>query len=62
MLEFCFPREKESLSTSASIANRNLFYKAIFNRIVESKKKENVLAGLNFWGFAGYAKTIAKIR
>jgi len=57
MSEFGFPREKESLSPTASIENRNNFYKAIFERITESKKEQGVLAGLNFWGFAGFAKT-----
>ncbi|SNR48185.1 mannan endo-1,4-beta-mannosidase [Lutibacter agarilyticus] len=57
MSEFGFPREKESLSPTASIQNRNTFYKAIFERISESKKEQGNLAGLNFWGFAGYAKT-----
>ena len=57
MSEFGFPREKESLSLGASIENRNTFYNAIFNRIIESKKELGALAGLNFWGFAGYAKT-----
>ncbi|MBJ2173543.1 beta-mannanase [Aureibaculum sp. A20] len=57
MSEFGFPREKESLSKEASVENRNVFYNAIFDRIIESKNKQGVLAGLNFWGFAGYAKT-----
>jgi len=54
MSEFGFPREKESLDKSASIENRNTFYKAIFESIVNSKKENGVLAGLNFWGFAGF--------
>lgn len=57
MSEFGFPREKESLALDASIENRNTFYKAIFKRITESKMEQGPLAGLNFWGFAGYAKT-----
>ena len=57
MSEFGFPREKESLDPAASIENRNTFYNAIFERITESKKEQGVLAGLNFWGFAGYANT-----
>ncbi len=57
MSEFGFPREKESLSLNASVENRNTFYQAIFNRIVDSQKENDILAGLNFWGFAGYAKT-----
>jgi len=57
MSEFGFPRQKESLSPEASVENRNTFYKAIFNRISESYKTQGILAGLNFWGFAGFAKT-----
>lgn len=57
MSEFGFPREKENLSPKASVENRNTFYNAIFNRIIESYKEQGILAGLNFWGFAGYAKT-----
>ncbi len=57
MSEFGFPREKESLSPTTSIENRNTFYKAIFERISESKTTNGELAGLNFWGFAGYATT-----
>ncbi|WP_225035123.1 glycoside hydrolase 5 family protein [Winogradskyella sp. SM1960] len=57
MSEFGFPREKESLSLDASIENRNTFYKAIFETIQKSKTDQNAVAGLNFWGFAGYAKT-----
>lgn len=60
MSEFGFPREKESLFTNASIENRNAFYKAIFDRITKSEKEQGALAGLNFWGFAGYAKTNAE--
>ena len=57
MSEFGFPREKERLLASASIENRDTFYKAIIDRITQSKVENGVLAGLNFWGFAGYAKT-----
>lgn len=57
MSEFGFPREKESLLLDASVENRNTFYEAIFNRIVESQKEKGILAGLNFWGFAGFART-----
>ncbi len=57
MSEFGFPREKESLDPNASIENRNVFYKAIFDRINESEINNGALSGLNFWGFAGFAKT-----
>ena len=60
MSEFGFPREKESLDLNASIENRNIFYKAIFESVNESEINNGVLAGLNFWGFAGFAKTNSK--
>lgn len=56
MSEFGLPREKESLSLDASIVNRNSYYQAVFNKIIESLKEQGYLNGLNFWGFAGYAK------
>lgn len=57
MSEFGFPREKESLSLESSIENRNAFYNAIFERLLTNKEKKTLFSGLNFWGFAGYAKT-----
>jgi len=60
MSEFGFPREKESLSLEASVANRNTFYETIFNRITKSNEEQGVLAGLNFWGFGGFARTNVK--
>ncbi|GAA4813262.1 beta-mannanase [Litoribaculum gwangyangense] len=56
MSEFGFPRDNESLSVSTSVENRNVFYKAIFSYLIENKKKNDILAGLNFWGFAGYGR------
>jgi mannan endo-1,4-beta-mannosidase len=55
--EFGFPREKESLSLEASVENRNEFYKALFLKIRESHEEKGQLAGANFWGFGGFAKT-----
>lgn len=54
MSEFGFPREKERLNKTSSVENRNTFYSAIFDKVIESKKKNGAIAGLNFWGFAGY--------
>ncbi len=56
MSEFGFPREKESLSLDANIDNRNTFYQAVCEKVTESKANGGYLAGLNFWGFAGYGK------
>lgn len=58
--EFGFPRAKESLMKNASVANRNKFYKAIFGRLEDSYKTKGELSGVNFWGFAGFAKTDQK--
>ena len=55
--EFGFPREKESLSLKASVENRNEFYEALFLKLRESHKEKGHLAGANFWGFGGFAKT-----
>ncbi|WNH09303.1 hypothetical protein [Thalassobellus suaedae] len=60
MSEFGFPREKESLSPKASVENRDNYYKSVFNKVIESYKNQGVLAGANFWGFAGFAKTNPK--
>ncbi len=54
MSEFGFPRKKESNKPYTSVENRNLFYSAIFDKVVESQKAKKSLAGLNFWGFGGY--------
>ncbi len=56
MSEFGFPRAKESLSPEASVKYRDIFYKAICEEIVKSKSNNGALAGLNFWGFAGFSK------
>ena len=55
--EFGFPREKESLSLDASVENRNTFYETLFLKLQESYKEGRHLAGVNFWGFGGYAET-----
>ena len=55
--EFGFPREKESLSLEASVENRNEFYEALFLKLKQSHEEKGHLAGANFWGFGGYAKT-----
>ncbi len=51
--EFGLPRENESLDKKSSVANRNAFYKAVFDRLYQSTQNSEPFAGLNFWGFAG---------
>lgn len=54
--EFGLPRELEKLSPESSAANRDIFYKAFFERLAKSKANGEALAGVNFWGFGGEGK------
>jgi mannan endo-1,4-beta-mannosidase len=56
--EFGLPRENESLVSSSSVANRNIFYNFIFNKVLESHKNNGVLQAANFWGFGGEGKAV----
>lgn len=54
--EFGLPREGESLSKQASTADRDAFYKAIFERLEKSIKNKETFTALNFWGYGGTGK------
>ena len=56
--EFGLPRENESLVAGSSVANRDVFYNYIFNRVLESHKNKGVLQAANFWGFGGEGKAV----
>jgi len=56
--EFGLPRENESLVSSSSVANRDVFYNYIFNRVLESHKNNDVLQAANFWGFGGEGRAV----
>lgn len=58
--EFGLPRENESLVSSSSVANRDVFYNYIFNRVLESHKNNGVLQAANFWGFGGEGKAVTR--
>jgi mannan endo-1,4-beta-mannosidase len=58
--EFGLPRENEGLTTTASVANRDIFYNYIFQRVAESHKNNGVLQAANFWGFGGEGKAVTK--
>ncbi|MDN3595115.1 glycoside hydrolase 5 family protein [Zunongwangia endophytica] len=55
--EFGFPRDGESLERGSPVTYRNQFYTSILEELKTSFENQNVLSGLNFWGFAGIAKT-----
>lgn len=54
--EFGLPREGESLSKQSSTADRDAFYKAIFERLEKSIKNKETFTALNFWGYGGTGK------
>lgn len=56
--EFGLPRQNESLVSSSSVANRDVFYNYIFNRVLESHNNKGVLQAANFWGFGGEGKAV----
>ncbi|TDW48632.1 mannan endo-1,4-beta-mannosidase [Flavobacterium sp. 270] len=56
--EFGLPRENESLVNTSSVANRDIFYNYIFNRVAESVAQKGPLQAANFWGFGGEGKAI----
>jgi mannan endo-1,4-beta-mannosidase len=56
--EFGLPRENEGLVSTTSVANRDVFYNYIFNRVAESVANKGVLQAANFWGFGGEGKAV----
>ncbi|AWI25933.1 glycoside hydrolase 5 family protein [Flavobacterium pallidum] len=51
--EFGLPRENESLSPAAGYGDRLHFYNTFFTKLSESLADNDVLRGINFWGFGG---------
>ncbi len=51
--EFGLPRDHEKLTVGTSVKYREIFYNYVFNRVLESKKNDGPLQGVNFWGFGG---------
>lgn len=54
--EFGFPRDGFKFSKEATTEARDLYYKHIFERVVESARKGGALIGCNFWGWGGLAE------
>lgn len=54
--EFGYPRDKNFLQPTTSTSSRNAFFRAIFQRVEESKRSGGLLAGCNFWGWGGEGK------
>jgi mannan endo-1,4-beta-mannosidase len=60
MDEFGFPRDSSRIKSTSSDKNRIKFYDAVLTKVAESASNNAALAGLNFWGFGGYASKISK--
>lgn len=54
--EFGLPRNNHSFTPGTSTAARDELYKLIFREWEKSKKANSVIAGCNFWAFAGTAR------
>jgi hypothetical protein len=51
--EFGLPRDLGSLSPSSPTLRRDIYFSHIFQALTASASSQGVLAGVNFWAFAG---------
>lgn len=51
--EFGLVRDDKSYDCNASTSHRDAYYKWLFGIVEESAKEQDVIAGANFWAFAG---------
>lgn len=57
--EFGLPREAQSFDPAAATLSRDACYRQIFQALLDSRKNNGPLCGVNFWAYGGSAKTIA---
>ena len=53
--EFGFPRDDFRFEKGSPVTSRDIYYKHVFDRVVESAREGGLFAGLNFWGWGGLA-------
>lgn len=53
--EFGFPRDDFEYSRTSPTTGRDAYYRYVFSRLVESHSTGDLLAGVNFWGWGGFA-------
>ena len=58
--EFGFPRDLGSLSSEAATTRRDMYYASVFDTLLASAQSRGVLAGINFWAFAGSGQPLAQ--
>jgi mannan endo-1,4-beta-mannosidase len=51
--EFGIARDSGSFDPAKSTKNRDIYYKAVFNKVEQSIKEKNPVVGVNFWAWAG---------
>lgn len=54
--EFGFPRDDFQFAKGSPTTARDIYYKHVFNRVVNAAKEDGLFAGINFWGWGGLAK------
>jgi mannan endo-1,4-beta-mannosidase len=54
--EFGLPRDFHGYSPSEKTVNRDLYYQNVFEQVLQNANRKGVLAGCNFWAFAGYGR------
>ena len=53
--EFGYPRDGFSFSKDSSVSARDIYYRYIFDIVIESARSGGCIAGCNFWAWGGYA-------
>ena len=56
--EFGYPRDGFSFARTSGVKARDKYFKFIFNYLKKSSSEGGALAGVNFWGWGGYADTL----
>ncbi|MEJ7737177.1 MAG: glycosyl hydrolase [Chitinophagaceae bacterium] len=55
--EFGMPRDQQSFVMNSPTTYRDIYYRNMLNKWLDSKRSNGNLAGLNFWAYGGIAKT-----
>jgi mannan endo-1,4-beta-mannosidase len=54
--EFGFPRDHHAYNLKDSTSLRDKYYSAVLDRVLKSSREKDVLAGCNFWAWAGFGR------
>lgn len=56
MEEFGFPRDNHKYTLDDPTTARDKYYASVFAEVVNASKKQDVLAGCNFWAWGGFGR------